>query len=67
MKQFLQDQRPELLAWLSLLVPGHVNQVAVAAAKLEVRAQPRVTDNLFYVTAQVGTDLVQLPAIPSRS
>ena len=59
-QKFLQDQGTELLAWLSLLIPGHIYEVAVAATKLEVRTQPSVTHNLLDISAQSCTDPVQL-------
>jgi hypothetical protein len=59
-QEFLQHQSSELLARLSQLVPSHVDQVAVAATKLEVRTQPSVTHNLLDISAQSCTDPVQL-------
>ena len=59
-KKFLKDQGTELLAWLSFLVPGHVDEVAVAAPKLEVRTQLGLADDLLDTAPQVGTYLVQL-------
>jgi hypothetical protein len=64
LQELLQHEGAERLAGLPLAVPRHVHEVAVAAAQLEMRAQPGAGDDLLDAAAQLTPDPLELVCGP---